>query len=53
MRRGGEGHVASVVFCALKDDMTLLNGFVKKIQKTPDKKLDTATKRMTGFDLLP
>ena len=31
------------------DNMVLLQGFIKKTQKTPDRELDVAKKRMRGL----
>ena len=43
------GRIARVFFCAHKSEMVLLHGFIKKSQKTPDKELNIATKRMQGL----
>ena len=43
------GRIAHVFFCAHEDGMVLLHGFIKKTQKTPDKELDLAEKRMRGL----
>lgn len=45
----GDGRIARVVFCAHEGSMVLLPGFIKKSQKTPDKELDVAEKRMRGL----
>ena len=44
-----DGRIGRVLFCAQEGSMVLLHGFVKKSQKTPDKELDTAEKRMRGL----
>jgi phage-related protein len=41
--------IARVLFCAHKGKMVLLNGFIKKTQKTPKAELDLAKKRMKGL----
>ena len=43
------GRIARVVFCTHESSMILLHGFIKKTQKTPDKELDIAEKRMRGL----
>jgi phage-related protein len=37
--------IARVIFCILDGEMILLNGFVKKTQKTPPQEIDLALKR--------
>lgn len=44
-----DGRIARVFFCTHEGSMVLLHGFIKKSQKTPDKELDTAEKRMRGL----
>ncbi|WP_159981375.1 type II toxin-antitoxin system RelE/ParE family toxin [Roseobacter cerasinus] len=44
-----DGRIARVFFCAHEESMVLLHGFIKKSQKTPEKELDTAEKRMKGL----
>lgn len=44
-----DGKIARVLFCALKGEMVLLHGFIKKTQKTPKADLDLAKKRMRGL----
>ncbi len=39
------GRIARILFCVIDDDMVLLNGFVKKTQKTPPQELDLALRR--------
>lgn len=39
------GKIARVLFCIFENHMILLNGFIKKTQKTPKKELDLALKR--------
>jgi phage-related protein len=41
-----EGRIARVIFCVTAQRMVLLHGFIKKTQKTPNKELDLALKRM-------
>lgn len=41
--------IARVFFTIWKDHIVALHGFVKKSQKTPDKELDTATRRLAIF----
>ena len=43
------GRIARVLFCVHEGAMLLLHGFVKKTQKTPDRELDVAAKRMRGL----
>lgn len=43
------GRIARVFFCVANGKMILLHGFIKKTQKTPDKELDIAAKRMKGL----
>ena len=43
------GRIARVFFCVHESEMILLHGFIKKTQKTPDKELETARKRMKGL----
>ena len=40
------GRMARVLFCIEQDFMVLLNGFMKKTQKTPQQEIDLAIKRM-------
>ena len=44
-----DGRIARVFFCAHESSMVLLHGFIKKSEKTPDKELDVAEKRMRGL----
>jgi len=44
-----DGRIARVFFCAHKGSMVLLHGFIKKTQKTPDKELAIAERRMRGL----
>ena len=41
-----DGKIGRVIFCITQGKMVLLHGFVKKTQKTPDKDLKLALKRM-------
>ena len=43
------GRIARVFFCAHQGNMILLHGFIKKTQKTPDKEIATAVRRMRGL----
>jgi len=43
------GRIARVLFCIHEGHMILLHGFEKKTQKTPDRELDLAVKRMKGL----
>ncbi len=43
------GRIARVLFCAHEENLVLLNGFIKKSQKTPDKEIEIATRRMRGL----
>ncbi|MGE0109815.1 MAG: type II toxin-antitoxin system RelE/ParE family toxin [Bdellovibrionales bacterium] len=45
-----QGRIARVFFCAHKGSMVLLHGFIKKSQKTPEKEIALATKRMKGIE---
>jgi len=40
--------IARVIFCVTRGHMVLLNGFVKKTQKTPKGEIDLAIKRRKG-----
>jgi phage-related protein len=42
------GRIARVLFCIELNCMVLLHGFIKKTQKTPQKEIDLAVKRMKG-----
>ncbi len=42
------GRIARVIFCIAGGEMVLLNGFIKKTQKTPQHEIDLALKRMKG-----
>jgi phage-related protein len=39
------GRIARILFCIMDGDMVLLNGFVKKTQKTPQQEIDLALRR--------
>jgi phage-related protein len=41
-----DGKIGRVLFCIVANEMVLLNGFVKKTQKTPPAELALAVKRM-------
>ncbi|MBC6445274.1 MAG: type II toxin-antitoxin system RelE/ParE family toxin [Alphaproteobacteria bacterium GM202ARS2] len=41
--------IARVFFCVQDGDMILLHGFIKKTQKTPERELEIAAKRMRGL----
>ena len=43
------GGIARVLFTVDKDLMILLNGFIKKSQKTPENELETAKKRLNQY----
>ncbi|HQS14864.1 type II toxin-antitoxin system RelE/ParE family toxin [Reyranella sp.] len=43
------GRIARVLFCIHDGHLALLHGFEKKTQKTPDRDLDVAVKRMKGL----
>lgn len=43
------GCIARVLFCVDDENMILLHGFIKKTQKTPQKEIDLALKRMKGL----
>ena len=43
-----QGRIARVIFCVTDGQMVLLNGFIKKTQKTPQQQIDLALKRMKG-----
>lgn len=44
-----DGRIGRVFFCIAEGYMILLHGFIKKAQKTPEKELDLAVKRMKGL----
>lgn len=41
----GQNRIARVIFCVFDDHIVLLNGFIKKTQKTPAEELSLARKR--------
>lgn len=41
-----DGRIARVIFCIAEDRMILLDGFIKKTQKTPQGELEKAARRM-------
>ena len=41
--------IARVLFCSHGGEMILLQGFIKKAQKTPKSELNIAMKRMRGL----
>jgi len=43
-----QGRIARVLFCVTGEQMVLLQGFIKKSQKTPHREIDLALKRMKG-----
>ena len=43
-----QGKIARIVFCVTDGQMVLLNGFIKKTQKTPIQEIDLALRRMKG-----
>jgi phage-related protein len=43
-----QGRIARVIFCVSEGHMVLLNGFIKKTQKTPHQEIELALKRMKG-----
>ena len=44
------GRIARVIFCVAHGRMVLLQGFIKKTQKTPQSDLDTARKRQKEIE---
>ena len=48
--RLSDKRIARVLFCVQDSTMVLLHGFIKKTQKTPDKDLKIAVKRMKGLN---
>ena len=42
------GRIARIIFCITSSEMVLLNGFIKKTQKTPDQEISLALTRMKG-----
>ena len=44
------GRMARVIFCIRGDHIVLLNGFIKKTQKTPKKDIELAKHRMTRLE---
>jgi phage-related protein len=42
--------IARVIFCIVEGEMVLLNGFIKKTQKTSPKEIDLALKRRRELD---
>jgi phage-related protein len=45
-----QSRIARVIFCVVDGQMILLNGFIKKAQKTPPQEIDLALKRMKGSE---
>lgn len=43
------GRIARVMFCVHEGHMALLHGFIKKSQKTPNREIEIAEKRMRGL----
>jgi phage-related protein len=43
-----QGRIARVIFCVTDSEMVLLNGFIKKTQRTPPSEIELALKRMQG-----
>jgi len=43
-----QGRIARVIFCITDSEMVLLNGFIKKTQKTPASEIELALQRMQG-----
>jgi len=43
------GRIARVFFCAHDSEMILLHAIIKKTQRTPDRDLDIAERRMRGL----
>jgi phage-related protein len=41
--------IARVLFCIVQERIVVLNGFIKKTQKTPDEELALARKRKREF----
>ena len=41
-----DGRIARTIFCFLGGEIALLNGFVKKSQKTPTNEIELAHRRM-------
>lgn len=44
-----QGRTARVFFCAHQGSLVLLHGIIKKSQKTPDRALEIAVRRMRGL----
>lgn len=42
------GRIVRVLFCIAHGKMVLLHGFIKKTQKTPERDIEIAVKRMKG-----
>src|SRR5271166_1770529 len=42
------GRIARVLFCIAQEQMVLLHGFMKKTQKTPQREIDLALRRIKG-----
>ena len=43
-----QGRIARVLFCVTGEQMVLLQGFIKKSQKNPNREIDLALQRMKG-----
>ena len=44
-----DGRIARVVFCVHEGELLLLQGFIKKTQKTPPQEIELALRRMRGM----
>ena len=45
-----DGRIARVIFCFKDAEMVLLQGFIKKTQKTPPQEIELALRRMRGME---
>lgn len=44
-----DGRIARVIFCVRGGELLLLEGFIKKTQKTPPQEIELALQRMRGM----
>lgn len=45
-----DGRIARVIFCVKDGDLVLLQGFIKKTQKSPPQEIELAWQRMRGME---
>jgi phage-related protein len=45
-----DGRIANVIFCVGDGELVLLQGFIKKTQKTPPQEIELSLRRMRGME---